>query len=104
MTLVDKVIEVGESLLSLAEHVGQLQKESFTGPDADDLLQKIQNVCHMEWESDKLSRKLARHYYSIEGIDPLVVIIMDKLCRALTGIADHAENVGKSLRLMIMRR
>ena len=31
-------------------------------------------------------------------------MILDKLSSALSGIADHAENVGKNLRLMISRR
>ena len=104
LDLVDKVLQVSESLLGVSEHLGQLQKESFTGPDADDVLLKIQQVCHMEWESDKLSRKMARHVYSAEGIDPVTIMILDKLSRALTAIADHAESVGKNLRLMIIRK
>jgi uncharacterized protein Yka (UPF0111/DUF47 family) len=31
-------------------------------------------------------------------------MLLDKLCRALGGIANHAENVGKNLRLMITRK
>jgi uncharacterized protein len=104
LALVDKVLEVSESLLALTEDLGKLQKESFSGPDADDVLLKIQQVCHMEWESDKLSRKMARNVYSAEGIDPVTIMILDKLSRALTGIADHAESVGKNLRLMIVRK
>jgi uncharacterized protein Yka (UPF0111/DUF47 family) len=58
----------------------------------------------MEWESDKLSRQFARHLYQKAEIDPVAVMIVDKLTRALTGLADHAENVGKNLRLMITRK
>jgi len=102
--LVDKVVQVSESLLELAEHLAQLQKESFTGPGAEVVLKKIRQVCHMEWESDKLSRRLARHYYAEPGVEPTAVLLLDKLCQALGGIADHAENVGKNLRLMITRK
>lgn len=104
MALVDKVVQVSETLLDVAEDLAQLQKESFEGPDAQRVLDKIQQVCHMEWESDKLSRRCARHYYSAEGLDAVTIILLEKLCKALTGIADHAENVGKNLRLMIIRR
>jgi uncharacterized protein Yka (UPF0111/DUF47 family) len=31
-------------------------------------------------------------------------MLLDKLCQALGGIANHAENVGKNLRLMITRK
>ncbi len=102
--LVEKVVQVSESLLELAEHLAELQKEAFSGPNAEGVLKKIQKVCHMEWESDKLSRRLARRYFAHPDIDPMAVLLLDKLCKALGGIADHAENVGKSLRLMIIRK
>jgi hypothetical protein len=104
LALVDKVVQVSEALLNVAEHLGQLQKEAFAGPEAQEVTQKIRQVCFMEWESDKLSRKLARHYYGLDSIDPITLIILEKLSRALSGIADHAENVGKNLRLMIIRK
>ncbi len=104
MALVNKVVQVSEMLLEVAEDLAQLQKESFEGPDTERVLAKIQQVCHMEWESDKLSRRCARHYYSAQGLDAVTIILLEKLCKALTGIADHAENVGKNLRLMIIRR
>jgi len=104
LALVDKVVQVSETLLGVAEKLALLQKESFVGPDAEDVLAKIQEVAHMEWESDKLSRKLARHYYGSSDLDPITIILIDKFCRALGGIANHAENVGKNLRLMITRK
>jgi hypothetical protein len=104
LALVDQVVRVGQELLDLAERVGQLQKESFSGPDADEVLMRIQQVAHMEWESDKLSRKFARRFFATPGLDPVTIMLLDKLCRALGGIANHAENVGKNLRLMITRR
>jgi predicted phosphate transport protein (TIGR00153 family) len=102
--LVDKVVQVSESLLDVAEHLAQLQKEAFVGAEADDVLLKIQQVCQMEWESDKLSRSLARHFYGMLDMDPVTIMIFEKLSRALAGIADHTENVGKNLRLMITRK
>ena len=104
MALVDKVVQVSEMLLDVAEDLSRLQRESFEGPEAERVLEKIQQVCHMEWESDNLSRRCARHYYSPAGMDPVTIILLEKLCKALTGIADHAENVGKNLRLMIICR
>ncbi len=104
LALVDKVVQVSESLLGVAEHLAEIQKGSFAGPDMDDMLAKIQQVCHMEWESDKLGRTFARNYYSAEHLVPAEILLLEKLCQALGGIADHAENVGKNLRLMISRK
>ena len=104
LALVDKVVQVNEALLAVAEQLAELQKEAFVGPEADDVLRKIQQVCHMEWESDKLNRKLARKVYARGDMDAVTLLLLDKLCRALARLADHAENVGKSMRLMILRR
>ncbi len=104
MALVDKVLQVSESLLEVANHLAELQKESFVGEETADVLAKIDHVCHMEWESDKLSRQFARKFYGHTDLDPVTIMICEKLNRALAGIADHAENVGKNLRLMISRR
>jgi uncharacterized protein len=104
LELVDKVVQVSETLLGLGEQLATLQKEAFVGEGAEDVLAKVQEVAHMEWESDKLSRKLARHYYGSSNVDPITILLLDKLCHALGGIANHAENCGKNLRLMIVRR
>lgn len=104
LALVDKVVQVSEALLSVAERLAALQKEAFVGPDADEVIERMQQVFYMEWESDKLSRKLARNYYSLPNIDPITVILLEKLSQNLRGIADHAENVGKNLRLMVLRK
>jgi len=104
MELVDKVLHVSELLLGVAEELAVLQREAFSGPESNDVLSRIQEVCHAEWESDKLSRRIARRIYSDESMDPINVLLIEKLCRSLTQIADHAENVGKNMRLMIARR
>ncbi|MCP4376306.1 MAG: TIGR00153 family protein [bacterium] len=104
LALVDKVLQVSELLLSVTEELGTLQREAFSGPESNDVLMRIQDVCHAEWESDKISRRIARHIYSSDNMEPINVILVEKLCRALTQVADHAENVGKSMRLMISRR
>ena len=104
LELVDKVLEVNELLLGVAEELALLQREAFAGPESNDVLLRIQAVCHAEWESDKLSRRIARRMYSDDSMNPIDILLIEKLCRSLTQIADHAENVGKNMRLMIARR
>jgi len=104
LALADKVVAVSECLLGVAERLADIQKGGFTGPDAKEVLKRIAEVCQMEFESDKINRKLARHAYGMMDLDPITLILLDKLCRALSKLADHAENVGKNLRLMITRK
>lgn len=79
-------------------------KEGFERRDTDETLARIESVYQMEWESDRLNRQVARLYYSAPGIDPIAVILMAKLCLSLGQIADRPGNVGKNLRLMIVRK
>jgi len=102
--LARKAVQVNEALLGVAEKLATLQKEAFVGSEPDEVLRRIQDVCRMEWESDKLSRRLARHAYAIGGLDPVTLLLLEKLAGALSKLADHAENAGKNLRLMIMRK
>jgi predicted phosphate transport protein (TIGR00153 family) len=104
LSLVDKVLEVSELLLGVAEELAILQREAFVGPESNDIVMRIQAVCHAEWESDKISRRIARTIYSDDSMNPINILLIEKLCRSLTQIADHAENVGKNMRLMIARR
>jgi predicted phosphate transport protein (TIGR00153 family) len=104
LALAEKVVAVSECLLGVAEHIADIQKGGFTGPDAEEVLKKIAQVCHMEFESDKINRQLAKHAYGMMDLDPVTMILLDKLCRSLSKLADHAENVGKNLRLMITRK
>lgn len=104
MAIVDKIVMVSETLLSLVKQLAMLQKESFDGREAQQVLESIKKVCHMEWEADKLARNFARLLYADEEIDAVTIMLLDKLCQTLSKIADHAENVGKNLRLMIIRR
>jgi len=104
LALVDKVVQVSQSLVELAEHLAELQKASFVGDAAEETLVRIDQVAHMEWESDKLSRRFARQYYAMKDLDPVTIIILEKMCTCLRQLADGAENVGKNLRLMLSRR
>ncbi|MDP7287002.1 MAG: DUF47 family protein, partial [Phycisphaerae bacterium] len=44
LALVDKVLEVSELLLSVAEELATLQREAFSGPESNDVLMRIQDV------------------------------------------------------------
>ena len=101
LALIDKVVETSECLLSLAERISSLQLEAFDGPAAKEMLEKINEVGRLEWITDNLGHEFSRAAYSHPGIDPVTLLMLDKLATAVLGIADHADNVGRSLGLMI---
>lgn len=105
LNFVDKVIEVSERLLAVAEDLTVLAETAFTGAAADKVRDAIQGLSEKEWEADKLQRRFAMHYYQIEDqLDPVTVMTYDKYCRTLSSAANKAESTGKYLRNMIDRR
>lgn len=104
LKLVDKVVAASSLALKIARNVVAIEQEAFEGLSAKDALQWIDDVCYMEWESDRLGQDLAHAYFGLENIDPILVLLLEKMSAAILGVADHADNVARSLRGLIRRR
>jgi len=97
-----KVIDVSDRLLEVAEGLVALAESAFAGPKAQQMLEAVEDQSQMEWEADKLQRRFARHYYEIEQeLDPVTIMVYDKICHTLSDVANSAEGAGKHLRNMI---
>jgi len=102
VNLVQAVVETSESLLVAALELKVLAERSFSGPQAEEILETISGVGEKEWTCDKLQRRFARHFYSLEDrLDPITLFMYDKWTRKLGQVADAAEKAGKYLRTMI---
>ncbi len=105
MGFVEQVIKVGEHLLGLAENLSTLAKAAFTGPEAKDVLKAIERIGEEEWKADRLERKFARHFYSMEDkLDFITIAFLDKYCKTLSAVANNAEKTAKYLRLIIRKK
>jgi uncharacterized protein len=102
MGFVDKVICTAEGLLVLAQELKDLADTSFSGKEAEKFLNTIDCICENEWETDKLQRRFARHFYSLENeVDPITVFMYDKYCRKLGQVANAAEKAAKYMRIIV---
>ena len=102
LAFVDKVIEVSELLVQAASELEHLQEAGFGGREAERV---IEEIAHGEYEADKLQTQVSRHLYEIEDrVDPISVYFIMKLFRLLGEIANHAENTGDNLRMMLSRQ
>ncbi len=102
LEFVNAVVEVCESLLVAAQEIKVLADSSFSGAEAEEVLDTINMLGEKEWETDKLQRRFARHFYSIEDkLDPVTIMMYDKYSRKLGQVANSAEKAGKYLRTMI---
>lgn len=104
LEFVDQIIAVSDMLMTAAEELGTLAQASFKGAEADLVLARVGGLGEAEWKADRLQRKLSQHVYELESVlDPITIIFYEKMMRALSGIANSAENSGDILRQMIVK-
>ena len=105
LALVRQVIVVSEHLLDLSKELSLLVESAFAGKEAEKFQAGIDAIGKEEWESDRLQRRFARHFYSIEDqIDPTTLFFFDKYCLNLGAVANSAEKTAKYLRQLIGKR
>ena len=102
---VEQVIAVSEHLMALSEKLSTIAKAGFTGGQANQVFKDIEKIGQEEWQADRLERKFARHFYSIEEkLDLLTIIFLEKYCNALSDVANNAEKAAKYLRLILRKK
>lgn len=102
---VNQVILVSEMLLDLESELSTLAEAAFTGQEAKDVLIGIEKISEEEWKADRMGRKFARHFYSMENeLDPITIFFFDKYCKRLNEVANNAERTAKYLRLIVRKK
>jgi predicted phosphate transport protein (TIGR00153 family) len=105
LAFVEQVISVSEQLMNLAEKLSGLAEAAFAGHEAQEMLEAIERIGEEEWKADRLERKFARHFYSMEDkLDPITIMFLDKYCKTLSAVANNAEKTAKYLRLIIRKK
>jgi len=105
MAFVEQVISVSEMMMAIAEKLSTLAEAAFTGKEAKEVLEAVETISEEEWKADRLERKFARHFYSMEKeLDPITIIFLEKFCTILGAVANNAERTAKYLRLIIRKR
>ncbi|HEW78538.1 MAG TPA: TIGR00153 family protein [Phycisphaerales bacterium] len=105
LAFVKQVISVSEQLMTLAEKLSTLAEAAFSGQEAQDVLKGVEKISEEEWKADRMERKFARHFYSMEDkLDPITIVFLDKYCKTLGIVANNAEKTAKYLRLIIRKK
>jgi len=105
LAFVEQVIGVSEQLMNIAEKLSTLVGAAFAGKEVKDVLEAIKRIGEDEWKADRLERKLARHFYSMEDkLDPITIVFLEKYCKTLSQVANNAEKTAKYLRLIIRKK
>jgi len=67
LAFIEQVISVSELLMDLESELSTLAEAAFTGEEAVKVLKGIEKIGEEEWKTDRLERKFARHFYSMEN-------------------------------------
>ncbi len=104
LALVEHVLNISKCLLEATSEMQHLAEAAFSGAEAEKILGMIDQVSHMEWESDRMQRRLSMKIYSLEKeLDPITILFYEKMMTTLSKIANDAENTADLLRLMIVK-
>ncbi len=99
---VDKVLETYEMAMRVSSEIKLLAETSFSGTEAYKVMQLIEEIKVDEWEADKAQMAVAKKLFSIEEkLDPVSVMMLMNIFKELGILANHAENAGDQMRMML---
>jgi len=99
---VNKVLETYEMAMTVSSEIKVLAETSFGGVEAHKVRELIEQVKLKEWEADKAQMSVARKMFSIEKkLDPVSVMMWMHIFKELGSLANHAENAGDQMRMML---
>lgn len=99
---VDKVLETYEMAMIVSSEIKLLAETSFGGAEAHKVTELIEQIKVKEWEADKAQMNTAKKLFSIEEkLDPVSVVMWMKILKELGTLANHAENAGDQMRMML---
>jgi len=99
---VNKVLETYEMAMIVSSEIKVLAETSFGGAEAHKVTELIEQVKVKEWEADKAQMKTAKKLFSIEEkLDPVSVVMWMNILKELGTLANHAENAGDQMRVML---
>jgi predicted phosphate transport protein (TIGR00153 family) len=99
---VDKVLETYEAAMTVSSEIKLLAETSFGGEEAQKVMELIEQLKLKEWVADKAQMTAAKKMFSIEKeLDPVSVMMWMHIFGELGILANHAENAGDQMRLML---
>jgi predicted phosphate transport protein (TIGR00153 family) len=99
---VEKILETYEVAMTVSSEIKVLAETSFAGVEAHKVMDLIENLKLKEWEADKAQMEAAKKMFSIEKkLDPVSVMMWMHIFNELGTLANHAENAGDRMRMML---
>lgn len=101
--LTEKVVESVDALEIAALEIDELLESSFSRVKTEEILKIVHKVDEKEWEADRIGINLVKSIYANEETLQFKACYLKDLAGKLGRIADHAENAGDRLRVMMAK-
>ncbi len=99
---VERVLETYEVAMTVSSEIKILAETSFGGVEAQKVMELIEQLKLKEWEADKAQMETVKKMFSIEKkLDPVSVMMWMHILDELGTLANHAENAGDRMRMML---
>ncbi|MDH4257521.1 MAG: DUF47 domain-containing protein, partial [Candidatus Aminicenantes bacterium] len=99
---VERVIETYEVAMVVSSEIKVLAETSFSGVEAHKVMDLIEELKLKEWEADKAQMIVAKKMFAIEKkMNPVSVMMWMHIFNELGTLANHAENAGDRMRMML---
>jgi len=99
---VDTVLETCEIAMETSSEIKALAETSFGGTEAHKVMELIEHIKVKEYEADNAQMKTVQKMFSIEKkLDPVSVVMWMHIFGKLGQIANHAENSGDLMGIML---
>ncbi|MCZ6679671.1 MAG: TIGR00153 family protein [Candidatus Poribacteria bacterium] len=104
MELIDEILVTCDMAATIGFEMDELTETSFGGPEADKVLDMINQLDDSETKSDVIGVRLARQLFALEDqMSPVDVMLWYQVFYTAGQVANYAERMGNRLRLLIAR-
>lgn len=102
MELVEEVLVTCDMALAVGNEMDELTETSFGGPEAERVLEMIDQLDDVETKSDVIGIRLSKELFAREDdMKPVDVMLWYKIFYTAGQVANYAERMGNRLRLLI---
>ena len=102
LVYVDKVLEVFRHVYEITDMLRTLAGVGLEGEGIDEILDKVSQAEHAEWEADKAQFDLARRLFALEDeIRATDIFLWSRVFEELGSLANYAEKTGDRVRRML---
>ena len=102
--LIDEVLVTVDMASAIGSEMDELMEASFGGPEAERVLEMINQLDDVETKSDVIGVRLARQLFALEEqLSPVDIMLWYQIFYTVGQVANNSERMGNRLRSLIAR-